>query len=129
MTRTRRNLWLHRANYRRLADADTFLTPSQLLELLLTAYAEGHIGLSVPKRPSREPGRGRVAVALDDAVFARTEAEAGEGRTSLVIDTLIEAYLAGSVTVTLHATTEAAEHPATLTVEPPAEGTTTAAAA
>ncbi|MFF2197553.1 hypothetical protein [Streptomyces sp. NPDC058157] len=127
MTRTRRNLWLHKANYRRLADGGTFLTASQLLELLLTAYAEGHIGVTVPERASRGPGRGRVVVALDDEVFARAEADAGEGRTSLVIDTLVEAYLAGAVTITLHATTDAAPRPATLSVGPPAEHTAAAA--
>ncbi|MFJ8210562.1 hypothetical protein [Streptomyces sp. NPDC096033] len=117
MIRTRRNLWLHKANYRRLADGSTFLTSSQLLELLLTGYIEGHIGATVPERASRAPGRGRVVVALDD-VFARAEAGAGEGRTSLVIDTLIEAYLAGAITITLHATTNATQRAATLTVEP-----------
>ncbi|MFB9593700.1 hypothetical protein [Streptomyces racemochromogenes] len=127
MPRTRRNLWLHKANYRRLADADTFLTPSQLLELLLTAHLEGHISVLVPERPSREPGRGRVVVALDDEVFARAEAEAREGRTSLVIDALIEAYLTGAVTVTLHATTDAARRAATVTVDPPALNTAAAA--
>ncbi|EFL19768.1 hypothetical protein [Streptomyces sp. C] len=128
MPRTRRNLWLHKANYRRIADADAFLTPSQLLELLLTAYLDGHVALAVPERPAREPGRGRVVVALDDTVFARAEAESGEGRTSLVIDSLIAAYLAGSVTVTLHATTKAAQHRAPITVEPSAEDDATAAA-
>ncbi|KJY26824.1 hypothetical protein [Streptomyces katrae] len=130
MTRTRRNLWLHKGNYRRLADGDTFLTPSQLLELLLTGYIEGHIGVTVPERASRAPGRGRVVVALDDDVFARVEAGAGEGRTSLVIDTLIEAYLAGGITITLHATTDATQRAATLTVEPvepPAENDAAAA--
>ncbi|WP_329326710.1 hypothetical protein [Streptomyces sp. NBC_01689] len=121
--RRKRNLWLDRARYRRVADADdAFLTAQQTVELLLRGYVEGHVTVDLPESRGQQPDRGRVVVPLPDDVFARAESAVGERRISLLLDTLIAAYLDGTVMLALSATdARRAPKQPTLTLVPPGE--------
>nr|WP_107908839.1 hypothetical protein [Streptomyces chartreusis] len=106
MSTTRRTLSLDIAQYRRLEDRGGFFTSQQLCELLLRGYAAGAVEVDVPEGRKHAPAgvRGRVLVALSDDAFNGAEATAGPGRVSLLLDTLIAAYLDGRVAVTACAT-------------------------
>ncbi|MEV0477065.1 hypothetical protein [Streptomyces prunicolor] len=109
--RTRRNLWLDRAQWAAFQEraAESLLAPAVTLEYLLDGYADRTVTVEAGG-PAREPGRGRTSIPLADVVHhkAAARAEADGLSLSVVCDALIAAYVKGTATLTVTASGTAA---------------------